>query len=70
MTLQEIRAFEKEQIKITIKNNSSDLIGYDDIISKCIEGRQYPSFTKLRSLSDFCDGFKIFKGHCDGVKDM
>ena len=70
MTLQEIRACEKEQIKVTIKDNTAHLIGYDNIISKCIEGRNYTGFSKLRSSSDFCDGIKMFKGHCNGVKDI
>ena len=70
MTLQEIRAMEKEQIKMAIRDNSSHLMGYDNIVSKCIEGRNYPSFTELRSSSDFCDGVKMFKGHCNGVKNM
>ena len=41
---------------------------YDSIIKKCIQGRKYDGFEKLKSLSDFCDGIKMFKGHCDGVK--
>ena len=53
-----------------IKENSSHLMGYDNIISKCIEGRNYTGFSKLRSSSDFCDGIKMFKGHCNGVKDI
>ena len=70
LTLKEIRQHERDMIKNVILDSYDELMPFDAVMKKCIRGRKYPSFVNLKSLSDFTDGFMVFKGDHKGAKEL
>lgn len=36
----------------------------------CVFGKEFKEFVKLRTISDFSDGFMISQGHCNNARHL
>ena len=63
-SLPELRNQERSVIMKKLKDYAELLVHFDTIMAKSVQGKQYPEFVELRTVSDFMDGFVINSGHC------
>ena len=59
VSLDERRAHDKANISKILKKNKNLLVTWNQIMTSIIHGRQPRKFTRIKSASDFIDGFAL-----------
>ena len=70
VTLKEKRALDRTTIETHLKGLRNLLTPWNNILERCLQGKQSRSFLPLKSVGDFIDGLEVFVAEAFNVQKL